>query len=172
MSRPLFPPRAVTDAQRARSSGAQEDELSPRESRGMGCGASKRPVDPRPAKPLAPMTPEAQAAAQERTVRLLESLTAKTERVELPVLVELPLTVLRHLTPRRWLSTRWPSTVVVAEKKNDGPARGCGAGHESEIRAVRTTPTSTTVRYKNKIYERVSHSVVTDSHVSSSTVVS
>ena len=118
------------------------------------------------------MTPEAQAAAQERTVRLLESLTAKTERVELPVLVELPLTVLRHLTPRRWLSTRWPSTVVVAEKKNDGPARGCGAGHESEIRAVRTTPTSTTVRYKNKIYERVSHSVVTDSHVSSSTVVS
>ena len=52
----------------------------------MGCGASKKPVDPRPAKPLAPMTPEAQAAAQARTVRLLESLAAKEERVEQPVL--------------------------------------------------------------------------------------
>ena len=51
----------------------------------MGCGASKKPVDPRPAKPLAPMTPEAQAAAQALTVRLLESLTTKTERVDLPV---------------------------------------------------------------------------------------
>ena len=52
----------------------------------MGCGASKRPVDARLAKPLAPMTPEAQATAQERTVRLLESLAAKEERVERPVL--------------------------------------------------------------------------------------
>ena len=52
----------------------------------MGCGASKKPVDPRPTKPLAPMTPEAQAAAQARTVRLLESLAAKEERVERPVL--------------------------------------------------------------------------------------
>ena len=53
----------------------------------MGCGASKKPVDPgpRPAKPLAPMTPEAQAAAQALTVRLLESLAAKEERVERPV---------------------------------------------------------------------------------------
>ena len=49
-------------------------------------GASKKPVDPRPAKPLAPMTPEAQAAAQARTVRLLESLAAKEERVDAGVL--------------------------------------------------------------------------------------
>ena len=59
----------------------------------MGCCASKEPIAPAPgsvafakAKPLAPMTPEAQAAAQARTVRLLESLAAKTERVEKPVL--------------------------------------------------------------------------------------
>ena len=32
------------------------------------------------------MTPEAQAAAQARTVRLLESLAAKEERVDRPVL--------------------------------------------------------------------------------------
>ena len=49
----------------------------------MGCAASKKAVDPgppgpgpRPAKPLEPLTPEAQAAAQARTVRLLESLAA------------------------------------------------------------------------------------------------
>ena len=41
---------------------------------------------PRPAKPLAPLMPEARAAAQARTVRLLESLAAKEERVEQPVL--------------------------------------------------------------------------------------
>ena len=41
---------------------------------------------PRPAKPLAPMTPTALATAEARTVRLLESLAAKKERVELPVL--------------------------------------------------------------------------------------
>jgi len=35
---------------------------------------------------LAPLTPEAQAAAQARTVRLLESLAAKKERVKRPVL--------------------------------------------------------------------------------------
>ena len=86
----------------------------------MGCGASKKAVDPspgppralqaatavdpgpgpppalqaatavdpgpRPAKSLAPLTPEAQAAAQARTVRLLDSLAAKEERVERPVL--------------------------------------------------------------------------------------
>ena len=52
----------------------------------MGCSASKKQVDPRPAKPLAPMTPEAQAAAEARTVRLLESLAAKEERVKQPVL--------------------------------------------------------------------------------------
>ena len=59
----------------------------------MGCAASKKAVDPgppgpgpRPAKPLAPLTPEAQAAAQERTVRLLESLAAKEELVKRPVL--------------------------------------------------------------------------------------
>ena len=44
----------------------------------MGCCASKEQVAPAPgsvafaaAKPLAPLTPEAQAAAQARTVRLL-----------------------------------------------------------------------------------------------------
>jgi len=58
----------------------------------MGCGASKKAVDPvdpgpgSPAKPLAPLTPTAQAAAQARTVRLLESLAAKEKRVEQPVL--------------------------------------------------------------------------------------
>jgi hypothetical protein len=59
----------------------------------MGCGATKEPAAPAPgsvafaaAKPLAPMTSEAQAAAQARTVRLLESLAAKEERVEQPVL--------------------------------------------------------------------------------------
>ena len=59
----------------------------------MGCCASKDSVAPAPgsvafaaAKPLAPMTPEAQAAAQARTVRLLESLATKEERVEWPVL--------------------------------------------------------------------------------------
>ena len=59
----------------------------------MGCAASKKPVDPGPpravrgaaAKPLTPLTP-AQAAAQARTVRLLESLATKEERVEWPVL--------------------------------------------------------------------------------------
>ena len=58
----------------------------------MGCCASKESAAPAPgsvafagAKPLAPMTP-AQAAAQARTVRLLESLAAKEERVEWPVL--------------------------------------------------------------------------------------
>ena len=35
---------------------------------------------------MAPLTPEAQAAAQARTVRLLESLAAKEERVDRPVL--------------------------------------------------------------------------------------
>jgi len=59
----------------------------------MGCGASKQPAARSPgsvafaaAKPTAPMSPEAQAAAQARTVRLLESLAAEEERVELPVL--------------------------------------------------------------------------------------
>ena len=52
----------------------------------MGCGASKAGPGPRPAKPLAPLTPEAQAAAEARTVRLLESLATKEERVERPVL--------------------------------------------------------------------------------------
>ena len=59
----------------------------------MGCCASKESAAPAPgsvafaaAKPMAPMTPEAQAAAQARTVRLLESLAAKEERVERPVL--------------------------------------------------------------------------------------
>ena len=60
----------------------------------MGCGASKQPAAPAPgpvaltaAKPMAPMTPTAaQAAAQARTVRLLESLAAKQKRVEQPVL--------------------------------------------------------------------------------------
>ena len=59
----------------------------------MGCCASKESAAPAPgsiafaaAKPLAPMTPEAQAAAQARTVRLLESLAAKEERVDRPVL--------------------------------------------------------------------------------------
>ena len=54
----------------------------------MGCVASKKAVDPgpRPATSLAPLTPEAQAAAQARTVRLLESLAAKKERVKRPVL--------------------------------------------------------------------------------------
>ena len=60
----------------------------------MGCAASKKSVDPGPpravrgaaARPLAPLTPEALAAAQARTVRLLESLAAKEERVEQPVL--------------------------------------------------------------------------------------
>ena len=58
----------------------------------MGCCASTESAAPAPgsvafagAKPLAPMTP-AQAAAQARTVRLLESLAAKEERVERPVL--------------------------------------------------------------------------------------
>ena len=59
----------------------------------MGCAASKKSVDPGPpravrgaaAKPSAPLTP-AQAAAQARTIRLLESLAAKEERVEWPVL--------------------------------------------------------------------------------------
>ena len=59
----------------------------------MGCCASKESVAPAPgsiafaaAKPMAPMTAEAQAAAQARPVRLLESLAAKEERVELPVI--------------------------------------------------------------------------------------
>ena len=63
----------------------------------MGCGASKQPAAlryaPAPgpvafaaAKPMAPMTPTAQATAEARTVRLLESLAAKEERVDLPVL--------------------------------------------------------------------------------------
>ena len=59
----------------------------------MGCGASKQPAAPAPgpvafaaAKPLAPMTPTARAAAQARTVRLLESLAAKEERIDRPVL--------------------------------------------------------------------------------------
>ena len=56
----------------------------------MGCCASKEPAAPA-SGPVAfaaamPMTPEAQAAAQARTVRLLESLAAKEERVEWPVL--------------------------------------------------------------------------------------
>ena len=46
----------------------------------MGCGASKKAVDPSPRPP-----PHLQAAAA-RTVRLLESLAAKEERVEQPVL--------------------------------------------------------------------------------------
>ena len=53
---------------------------------------TKEPAAPAPgsvafaaAKPLAPMTPTAQAAAQALTVRLLESLAAKEERVERPV---------------------------------------------------------------------------------------
>ena len=60
----------------------------------MGCGASKQPAAPAPgpvafaaAKPLAPMTPTARAAAQARTVRLLESLAAKQKRVDRPVLL-------------------------------------------------------------------------------------
>ena len=59
----------------------------------MGCCASKESIAPAPgsvafaaAKPLAPMTPEAQAVAQARTVHLLESLATKEERVERPVL--------------------------------------------------------------------------------------
>ena len=70
----------------------------------MGCTPSKKAVDPSPGtpralqaatavvpgpraeKPLAPLTPEAQAAAEARTVRLLESLAAKEERVKRPVL--------------------------------------------------------------------------------------
>ena len=59
----------------------------------MGCGASKEAAAPAPgsvafaaAKPLAPMTPTAQAAAEARTVRLLESLAAKKKRVKRPVL--------------------------------------------------------------------------------------
>ena len=58
----------------------------------MGCCASKEPAAPASgpvafaaAKPMAPMTPTAQAAAQALTVRLLESLAAKEERVERPV---------------------------------------------------------------------------------------
>ena len=61
--------------------------------RRMGYSASKEPAAPAPgpvafaaANPLAPMTPTARAAAQARTVRLLESLAAKEERVEQPVL--------------------------------------------------------------------------------------
>ena len=49
----------------------------------MGCAASKKavdPVDPGPGPP-----PHLQAAAA-RTVRLLESLAAKKERVEQPIL--------------------------------------------------------------------------------------
>ena len=46
----------------------------------MGCGASKKAVDPSPGPP-----PHLQAATA-RTVRLLESLAAKEERVKRPVL--------------------------------------------------------------------------------------
>jgi len=46
----------------------------------MGCGPSKKAVDPSPRPP-----PHLQAAAA-RTVRLLESLAANEERVERPVL--------------------------------------------------------------------------------------
>ena len=52
----------------------------------MGCGASKKLVDPRPAKPLAPLTPTALATAQACTIHLLASLAAKKERVDRPVL--------------------------------------------------------------------------------------
>jgi len=59
----------------------------------MGYSASKEAAAPAPgpvafaaAKPLAPMTPTARAAAQARTVRLLESLAAKEERIDRPVL--------------------------------------------------------------------------------------
>ena len=56
----------------------------------MGCCASKEPAAPA-SGPVAfaavmPMAPTAQAAAEARTVRLLESLAAKEERVEQPVL--------------------------------------------------------------------------------------
>ena len=45
----------------------------------MGCCASKKGIDPSPGPP-----PHLQAAAA-RTVRLLESLAAKEERVDRPV---------------------------------------------------------------------------------------
>ena len=50
----------------------------------MGCCASKKGIDPGPGPP--PHLHNIQAAAEARTVRLLESLAAKEERVEWPVL--------------------------------------------------------------------------------------
>ena len=74
--------RQLTAANAARCCYARSAHLPTR----MGCAGSKKAVDPRPAKPLSPLTPEAQAAAEARTVRLLESLAAKEERVDRPVL--------------------------------------------------------------------------------------
>ena len=49
--------------------------------------AGAKPASKADASVLAVMTPEAQAAAQARTLRLLDSLAAKAERVERPVLL-------------------------------------------------------------------------------------
>ena len=52
------------------------------------------------AKPMAPMTPTAQATAEALTIRLLESLAAKEERVSLPILSNLE----RRRSGRRGMS--------------------------------------------------------------------